>query len=67
VQGRARIFMFERGGLGELVGETRAHHLEGLQVARRSPTSRDVKAALTRVPREGEAGADFCLLGPDSS
>ena len=32
-------------------------------IARRSPRSRDVKAALTRSPMRGEVGADFCLLG----
>ena len=32
-------------------------------VARRSPRSRDIKAALTRRPMGGEAGADVCHLG----
>jgi len=50
-----------------------AHHLQGGAVtqdhpgsprlARRTPASRENKAALTQVPVGGEAGADFCHLG----
>ena len=47
------IYLYTRGAF------TQDH----LPLARRSPGSRDNRAALTRTPIGGEVRADFCLLG----
>ena len=39
------------------------HCRSGLGKSGNHPGSLDAKAALTRGPTRGEAGADFCLLG----
>ena len=38
-------------------------HRKIARVARPTPSSRDIKAALTLIPKGGEAGAHFCDLG----